>query len=172
MLAGIGAVGSIGKKEEGDSLPEKKTERRIRSEQAISGHPRCGDPLKIALSCKSGYNISREQENRVSPGRCLVGTFSMLVASATTIGRGSVLTAGSSCGRTLGGVSMEGALIGSFSFVLFLSEKGTGCDAGCRREDVFLPAVFVIYGPGSLCRSAALIHSSSRILYVTGGENE
>lgn len=107
VLAGIGAVGSIGKKEEGDALPGKKTERQIRSEQAISGHPRCGDPLKVALSCKSGYNISREQENRVSPGRCLVGTFSMSVASATAIGRGSVLTAGSSCRRTLDGVSTE-----------------------------------------------------------------
>ena len=46
VLAGIGAVGSIGKKEEGDALPGKKTERQIRSEQAISGHPRCDKVIR------------------------------------------------------------------------------------------------------------------------------
>jgi len=58
------------------------------------GNHVCGDPLKVALPCESGYNISREQENRVSSGRCLVGTFSM------PDGR-------SSCRRTLDGVSTE-----------------------------------------------------------------
>lgn len=110
-----------------------------------------GGPLKVALPCKSGYNIRGEQENRVSSRRRLVGTFFYVCRQRNRHRKGLCADGRKQLRKDSWGCHHGRRSNREFFFCSFLYRKGTGCDAdaGCRREDVFLPAVLLYTPPRS-----------------------